>query len=206
VEDDIIGRLNDMHKDALREVGNIGAGNAATAFSQFLDKKIDMSVPSVDILPLSEVPEITGDVEENVFGILLQVEGEAPGSILFVLAEKSVQHLLKLVLKQEVDISELGDVEISAVKEIGNILSGAYLNALNQLTGFNLNQSVPGYSHDMAGAILSSSMIPFSEISDYALLIETQFLDGSNEIEGFFFLIPNLGSLNKILNALGFDI
>ncbi|ACL69520.1 chemotaxis protein CheC [Halothermothrix orenii] len=204
--DNLINNLTDDHKDALKEIGNIGAGNAATAFAQFLNCKIEMTVPSVEILPLSEVPEITGGVEDRVVGILLKVMGEAPGSILFVLSEESTAHLLNIITQQDIDVSRFSEVEISAIKEIGNILSGSYLSALNKMTGFNLVQSVPGFSHDMAGAILSSSMIPLGESSDYALLIETKFLDGGNEIEGYFILIPDPGSLDKILKALGFDV
>ena len=84
-------------------------------------------------------------------------------------------------------------------------MSGSYLNAINQMTGLNLFQSIPAFSYDMAGAILGSSMINISVESDNALLIETQFKYGNNEIEGYFFFIPNPGSLEKILKSLGFD-
>lgn len=202
---DILNNLTAIHKDALREIGNIGAGNAATAFAQFLDTKIDMTVPSVEIVPMSEVPEVTGGIEQRVISILLKVMGEAPGSILLILSEDSTEHLLEMVLFNEVDINDINEVEISAIKEIGNILSGSYLNAINQMTSLNLFQSVPAFSHDMAGAILSSSMIAISEESDFALMIETKFMNGNNEIEGYFFLIPNPGSLEKILLSLGLD-
>ncbi|MGM0420547.1 MAG: chemotaxis protein CheC [Bacillota bacterium] len=206
MKDDIIKNLNEMEKDALKEIGNIGAGNAATAFSQFLNSKIDMTVPSVEILPISDVPEITGDIEELVAGILLQVMGDAPASILFILKEESVEKLLTMVTHKEVAFSELSEMDISAIKEIGNILSGSYLNALNRLTGLNLIQSVPDCAIDMAGAILSSSMIPLSKTSDYSILIKTRFIDGEDMIEGFFFLIPHDGSLQKILESLGFEL
>lgn len=204
--DDIFRDLNEMQKDALREIGNIGAGNAATAFSQFLNRKIDMTVPSVEIMPISDVPEITGNIEEIVAGILLEVMGEAPASILFMIDKDSVEKLVGLVTGQDVEFEELDDIEISAVKEIGNIISGSYLNALNKMTNYNMIQSVPECAIDMAGAILSSSMIPLSKSSDYALLIKTQFIDGEEKIEGYFFLIPETGSLKKILEAIGFDL
>ena len=204
-KDDLVKNLSDIQKDALREIGNIGAGNAATAFSQFLDCKIDMTVPTAEVLSISEVPEVTGGVDEDVIGVLLQAMGEAPASLLFLLSEDSAKHLMSLILDKKIDLNNIDEMEISAIKEIGNILSGSYLSALNKLTGFNLIQSVPGFSYDMAGAIISSSMIPLSQSSDYTLLIETKFLDGDHEIEGYFLLIPHVGSLEKILNALGFD-
>ena len=202
--EEAINNLTEFQKDALKEIGNIGAGNSATAFAQFLDCKIDMTVPSVEILPISEVPEVTGQGEQKVVGILLQVMGEAPASILFILSEDSVNSLLNIVLQEEVDLEDIDEYEISAVKEIGNILSGSYLSALNQMTGFNLVQSVPGFAYDMAAAILSSSLAPAGASGDYTLLIETQFINGGNAIVGYFFLVPHPGSLNKILKALGF--
>ena len=205
MEGGFLKNLSSLQKDALKEIGNVGAGNAATAFAQFLDCKIEMTVPSVEILSISEVPEITGGMEKVVIGVLLSVLGEAPGSILLILSEESTVNLLEIVLEQNIDLTGLDEVQTSAVKEIGNILAGSYLNALNQMTGFNLIQSVPAFCYDMAGAILSSSMIPISEESDYALLIETKFIKGDSEIEGYFFLIPNHGSLEKILGSLGLE-
>ncbi|MEJ6951512.1 chemotaxis protein CheC [Natronospora cellulosivora (SeqCode)] len=203
---DLLTNLSSVHKDALKEIGNIGAGNAATAFAQFLDTKIDMTVPSVAIVPMSEVPEVTGGIEKSVISVLLKVMGEAPGSILLVLSEASTENLLEMVLFSKQDLDDTNEVQVSAIKEIGNILSGSYLNAINQITGLNLFQSIPAFSHDMAGAILSSSMITLNDESDYALLIETKFMNGDNEIEGYFFLIPNPGSLEKIILALGLEL
>ena len=206
MSNNIISTLTNIEKDALKEIGNIGAGNAATAFSQFLDCKIDMTVPSVEILPVSEVPELFGDVNQDVVGVLLQVMGEAPANLLFILTEESVKHLLKIILDKKINLDKIEEVEKSALKEIGNILSGSYLSALNKMTGFNLIQSVPGFAYDMAGAVISSSLIPLSRTSDYTLLIETTFINGNHKIEGYFLLLPHMGTLEKILRELGFDV
>lgn len=204
--EDILANLDEMEKDALKEVGNVGAGNAATAFAQFLDRKVDMTVPSVKIIPLNEAQEITGDSSEVVAGILLQVMGEAPATILFIVTSDSVENLVQMVADKEVDFDDLEEVDLSALKEIGNILSGSYLNALNKMTGFNLVQSVPDCAVDMAGAIISTSLIPVGKTSDFTMLIETQFIEAGEKIEGYFLLIPHADSLQKILNALGFDV
>src|SRR5690554_1843011 len=201
---DLINHLTSIHKDVLKEIGNIGAGNAATAFAQFLNTRIHMTVPSVTIVPIEDVPELTEGIESRVISVLLRVTGESPGSILLVFSENSTLNLLEMITDYEIDINNLEEVEISAVMEIGNILSGSYLNAINQMTGLNLFQSVPAFAHDMAGAILSSSMLSIAE-NDYALLIETKFINGDEEIEGFFFYIPDPGSLEKILNSLGIE-
>src|SRR5690554_5057652 len=154
---DLLNHLTSLHKDALKEIGNIGAGNAATAFAQFLNTRIHMTVPSVTIIPIEDVPELTGGVESQVVSVLLRVMGESPGSILLVFSEASTVNLLEMITDYEIDVNNLEEVEVSAIMEIGNILAGSYLNAINQMTGLNLFQAVPAFSHDMAGAILSSS-------------------------------------------------
>ena len=197
--------LNAQQKDALKEIGNIGAGNAATAFAQFLDSKIEMTVPSVDLIPINRVAEITGNEERKMAGILLKIMGQAPGNILLIITAESVKHILKLMLNKDVDIDSLGQVEQSALKEVGNILTGAYLTSINKTTNLDLIQSVPGFAYDMAAAILSSSFISSARTSDHVLLIQTRFMSEGYQIEAHLFLIPAEGSLKKILHSLGLD-
>ncbi|MFW5984752.1 MAG: chemotaxis protein CheC [Halanaerobiaceae bacterium] len=197
--------LNEKQKDALKEIGNIGAGNAATAFAQFLDSKIEMTVPAVELVPVTRVTEITGNEEQKLAGILLRVMGQAPSNILLAITEKSIKHLLNMILNKDIEVNNLGEVERSALKEVGNILTGAYLTSINRITNLNLIQSVPGFAYDMAGAILSSSFVSSAQTSDHVLLIETRFISEGYEIEAYLFLIPETGSLTKILSSLGFD-
>lgn len=195
--------LNDIKKDALKEVGNIGAGNAATAFSEVLDKKIEIDVPSVEIIPLENVSTITGSEEDHVAGVLFKVSGEAPGTILFVFPSSTIKYLIEVVMDKKIEPEEMGEIETSLLKELGNILSGSYLKSIGDMTDLNMNQSVPGFSYDMAGAILSSTMISASSTGDNVLLIETEFMDGEEKIEGYFFFIPQVKSLAIILKSLG---
>lgn len=197
-----VTELSPIQLDALREVGNIGAGNSATAFAQLLGRKIDMSVPKVNIIELTEVPELYGGVEVPVVGVTLRVLGEAPGHMLFILDKNSALRLIPVLGLGEVG-TELTDMEISALKEIVNILSGSYLNAFNQVTGFSMIQSVPAFAMDMAGAILGTFMVEFGQMGDHALLVETEFMVDEEEIHGNFFLIPGQGSLDSIIAALG---
>ncbi|AZR72369.1 CheY-P-specific phosphatase CheC [Anoxybacter fermentans] len=196
--------LSPIQLDALREVGNIGAGNAATAFAQFLGRKIDMTVPKVMIVELSEVPELFGGPDVPVAGVSLRVMGEAPGHMLFLLERSSAFKLIE-VLGLGNKRNSFSDMEISALKEIVNILSGSYLTAFNQVTGFSLIQSVPAFAMDMAGAILGTFMIEFGQIGDYGLLVETEFHVDGEEISGNFFLIPGQDSLRTIITALGLE-
>ena len=195
--------LNEIKKDALKEVGNIGAGNAATAFSEVLDRKIEIDVPSVEIIPLEDVSTITGSEEDHVAGVLFKVSGEAPGTILFVFPSSTIKYLIEVVMDKKIEPEDMGEIEISLLKELGNILSGSYLKSIGDMTNLNMNQSVPGFSYDMAGAILSSTMISASSTGENVLLIETEFMDGEEKIEGYFFFIPQVESLSIILKSLG---
>lgn len=197
--------LTNYHIDILKEIGNIGSGNAITALSKLLNKKIDMDVPQVKVLGFNEISEILGSAEMLVVGILLSVSGDINGSILFVLkyedAEKLVQFLINEYLGMETD--EFTELQMSALKEIGNILAGSYVGALSTLTNLNLFQGIPEIAIDMAGAILSVPAIEFGKEGDNVLYIETKFKEGHTNITGDFFLIPDSGSYDTLLKALG---
>lgn len=192
--------LNTMQMDALKEVGNIGAGNAATALSQLLNSKIDMTVPSVNIIPFDDVFAKIGG-EEVVIGVIVRVLGDTPGNILFIF-ERAVA--LKLINQltgiQEEEIGEMGN---SVLCEIGNIISSSYMNAIARFTNLVITASVPAVTYDMLGAILSTTFIESGQYDDSVLDIETIFLQDETEVGGHFYYIPMPGSLEKILKALG---
>lgn len=196
--------LTPLQLDALKEVGNVGAGNAATALSQIINKKIDMSVPQVSILPLGEVPDVVGGPDTMVAGVYLRVFGPAPGSILFLLPRESALSLVDMLMGRERGYTQhLDAMDESALLEIGNILAGAYLNALSYFTRFTLLPSIPALAMDMAGAILSVILIQLGQMGDHALVIETEFSTEADGVKGHFFLIPDPGSLGTILTAIG---
>ncbi len=196
-------QLNEMQLDALKEVGNIGAGNAATALSQLLDRKIDMRVPEVCILPFDEIVKKIGNDEDIVVAVLLNVYGDAPGNLLFVMKKEKAQDFAKTMLQGFSQNSD--EIYMSLFQEIGNILGNSYIGAIGKLAGMNLVTSIPGVAVDMLTAVLSSSFIDAEQYSDYVLAIDTNFLDGNNDLEsgGNFFYIPKPGSLNRILTNLG---
>lgn len=195
----------DIEFDVLTEIGNIGAGNATTALSQMINARIDMCVPKVDLLGFSELAEIVGGAETLVAGILLSLEGDVDGMMLFVL-ESSAAHLLVDQLMGCVSGENKGDfseMEQSALMEIGNIIAGAYLSSISELTNLTITSSIPYLSVDMAGAILSVPAIEFGKLGDKALLIESKFKDLDVDISGYFILIPTLESYGLILTSLG---
>lgn len=189
--------------DVLKEIGNIGAGNAMTALSQMLQCKVDMKVPQVRLLEFKEVGTLMGGEEQLMVGVYLAVEGDITGSIMFLVKMDSAKHLVnKLMMGMGSDEPGLSEMELSAMKEVSNIITGAYLNSLSMLTNLMIYPSPPELTMDMAGAILSVPAIEFGTIGDQILLIQSQFYD-EVEIDGYFILIPDLESYGKILSALG---
>lgn len=195
--------LNSLQIDVLREIGNIGAGNAATALSKMISKRIDMDVPKVNILEFKNVAELVGGPEVEVVGIYFKVTGDITGSIMFLLDKKSAKLLTNLLMSKTDDSDTLDEMDFSALQEVGNILSGSYLSSLSTLTNLKLIVSVPSLAMDMAGAILSVPVILFGQVGDRVMLIETDFNEGENHVKGNFFLIPDEDSFEILLKSLG---
>lgn len=197
--------LNNMRYDILREVGNIGAGNATTALSQLINSKIDMTVPKVELLDFSALADVVGSAEKLVVGILLNITGDVNGMMMFMVDNEAAHHMVnRLVGKEDSgNMEAFDDMELSALKEIGNIIAGAYLSALSSLTSLKIIESVPYMAIDMAGAILSVPAIAFGALGDKALLIESEFNQTEYSVNGFFILIPTEESYGRILSSLG---
>ena len=190
--------------DVLKEIGNIGAGNATTALATMLQVKVDMKVPKVALLDFQELPEILCGAENIIAGILLTLSGNIDGMMMFVLERDAAHSMVNMLMGQDVPLdAEFSEMEASALQEIGNIITGAYLSSLSNLTQMAINASVPYIAIDMAGAILSVPAIEFGKIGDKALLIQTEFGEKDTQVNGFFILIPTLDSYNAILTSLG---
>jgi len=195
--------LTPLQIDALREAGNIGAGNAAIALSQMVNKKVELSTPKASLIKLTGVPELAGGPEATVAGIYLSVLGDCSGSILLLLEEESALILASLMVPREAGEAALTVVKKSALQETGSILSAAYLSALGRLTGLFFKPSVPGFAMDMAGAILDYVLVGLAISDDYVLVVETDFIVSGVKIMGHLVLFPDLGTLNTILERLG---
>ncbi len=195
-------KMSDQYFDVLKELGNIGAGNATTALAQMMQCKVDMSVPQVRLLEFKEMGEMIGGEEIIMAGIYLAIEGDVTGSIMFLLEKQAARHLVNKLMGMQIEGEEFSEMEFSALKEVGNIITGAYLNSLSSLTNLVIYPSVPDLTVDMAGAILSVPAIQFGKLGDKMLLIQTQFFDDM-VLDGYFILVPNLDSYGRILSALG---
>jgi len=205
-----IESITSMHLDVLKEIGNIGAAHAATSLSSLLNRKIDMRVPKVEMVSFNDMMELVGGAETVVVGIYLRIEGDAQGSMFFILPIERADQFIQSLINDDLfsfsknQVSELG---LSAMQELGNILSGSYLSALSDFSGMKLYPTVPGLSVDMFGAIISTGLIEISEVSDQVIVINTSIFEegftNRNEVDGHFFLLPDPDSFMNIFKALG---
>ncbi|WP_066892445.1 chemotaxis protein CheC [Clostridium nigeriense] len=192
--------LTSFQLDALREVSNIGAGNAATSLSVLLGTKIDMSVPNMNLIAFDEL--FNSYKENEVVAVLVKVLDDIEGSILYVFDSTVALNIIsKMTLTKEDKLTEMG---ISVIGEIGNIISSSFMNAIADFTGLKATASVPAVVNDMISAILVSTFMETGQYQDYVLDIETLFMgEEENNTEGHLYFVPAPGSLEKILESLG---
>ncbi|WP_394232508.1 chemotaxis protein CheC [Niallia oryzisoli] len=204
-----IDKISSTHLDILKEIGNIGAGHAATALSIILNKKIEMRVPNVRIVTFDEMIEMAGGAENVVASVYLRIEGDAPSHMFFVLPLEQTNKYIQQMTGENVSFETLSydDLALSALKELGNILAGSYLTSLSDFTRLHLYPSVPATSIDMVGAIISYGFIELSQFSDYVIVIDTALnetnVETVEQVDGHFFLLPDPHSFEIIFQALG---
>jgi chemotaxis protein CheC len=206
--DDTVRNLTAKQLDALREVANIGAGHAATALSQMTGQTIMISVPRIFIAPLEDIPPHISGPEEPVAGVLMHMLGDLTGRTLLVFPAPIAVRLAELMLRRPKGSSAgLGELEQSAIKEAGNILSGQYMNALSDFMNMVLLPSPPSLAIDMSQAVLESVYLQFGHDRDLVVCVESEFLmkDLGEVLRGFFLLLPDPPSLLSILKALKVD-
>lgn len=192
-----------MQLDALREIGNIGSGHAATALSTMLNRRIEMSIPEVRAIEFENAPLVIGNLEIPQAVIYVKVEGDAPGKAVFFFPLESAEILVQALFGSS-DSFNLFENEMaqSALKEVGNIMVSSFLIALTEFSGIPLQPSVPALAVDMVGAIFDAILLEDGVLEDTVLFINTQ-LSGIPQIEGKFVFLPDEGSLRKLLGALG---
>lgn len=195
--------LDEHSVDILKELGNIGTGNAVTSLSQMMDHPLQVESPDLKIVSYREMAEAIAEVEELQTGIIVEIYGELKGMFLFLLSETFTKDILDILLeKKERDITELDDMEKSLICELGNIMCGSYIRALVQLLNMELDVSVPGMCVDMGGAILSVPVARFLKISDTILLINNTFRMDGKAFLGRILFLPEQESLEAMLENL----
>ena len=200
-----INKITEMQLDVLKEMGNIGAGHAATSLSTILNKKIDMKVPNARVLSFDDMLEMAGGSDQIVASVFLRISGDVSGSMFFILPHKQADVFIKqMMIGSSIDSVDIGNKEIafSALQELGNILTGSYLSSLADFTNLSLVPSVPEISIDLFGAIISYGFIELSQVSDFGIVIDTMLMEdaGTNieSLNGFLFLDPDSNYRNCI--------
>jgi chemotaxis protein CheC len=196
--------LEAVQLDALREVANMGAGHAATALSQMTKSRIMINVPQLQVAPLEEVPELLTGTGEVVAAVLMHMLGDLTGRTLLIFPRTSAMRLSEILLHRPAGSSHVfGELEQSAIKEAGNILSAAYMNALSDFMGMMLLPSVPSLVIDLAGAVLTTAYTNFGHERDYVFCIQTEFkMEEETSVQGHFLLLPDVESLQIILEHI----
>jgi chemotaxis protein CheC len=202
---DDLQSLTALQLDALREVANMGAGHAATALSQMTGATIMISVPEIQAALLEELPPELGPAEQPVAGVLMDMLGDLTGRTLLVFPKHTVMRMAELMLRRPPGSSvALGELERSAIKEAGNILSGAYMNALSDFMGMVLLPSPPTLAVDTSTAVLSREFLRLPPDTERVFVVETEFMmkEIGERLRGFFLLLPDPASLQAILRTV----
>jgi chemotaxis protein CheC len=199
-----IRSLKALQIDALREVANIGAGHAATALSQMVGETIMISVPTINISRLEDIPPQVAAPDEPVAAVLMHMLGDLTGRTLLVFPRRTAIRLAELLLRRKCPPDDFSEMQQSAIKEAGNILSSAYMNALSDFMGMMLLPSPPSLAIDMSTAVLSTAYLQFGTDKDYVFCVESEFIMGGGDerMRGFFLLLPDPASLQAILKAV----
>ncbi|MDR0424660.1 MAG: chemotaxis protein CheC [Clostridiales Family XIII bacterium] len=199
--------LSDMHIDVLREIGNIGAGNAATSLGMILDAEVGIQLPKVQITDFDSAVEALGGAEAMTVGVLLNFSGEANGMIMFLLKIEDAENITSILVEEDASGEKgLSDIKLSAIKEIGNILGSAYVNSIALLTGLRIDISVPYIAIDMAGAILSVPIIEFGAVGDKVMFIEEGFFTAEKQLDSDVVMFAEVDTLQRIMGRLGLEV
>ncbi|HPF85332.1 CheY-P phosphatase CheC [bioreactor metagenome] len=203
-----LANFSNLQLDAMREVGNIGAGNAATALSIMLARPVDMDVPKAELVSIYELAEYYGDPLTMVSAVFVRSEGEFTCSLIFIQEEDESRKLVDLLIGQQMGgmdpASVPAEMRDSALTEVGNIILSSFLNAINVLIGGTHSISVPGVAHDMLGSILDVVASIFGQSGEHALIVDTSLKVENVEegVSGKVVMLPDPGSLEILLGKL----
>jgi chemotaxis protein CheC len=191
-------RYTDIQLDALRELANIGSGQASGALSSMLGRSVDITVPSASVLPMAEAVGTIGDPEAEYTGVVIPIVGEMPASVLLLFTPKDAELMCRLL-----GVESGTEIGVSALMEIGNIVGTSYINALAEMTGMELEPAPPGAATDMLGAIVESILAERAGAGDSALLLDSDLVVEREDCSVSFLLVPDAGGVELMLGRLG---
>ena len=196
-------KLTWLERDALREITSIGAGNATTALSKLMKRRIDVTIPQLNLVSIQTVPEIMGGPEKLATAIHLKITGDTTGSLVLLFDKASALLVTDILTGKEIGTTKTLTAQDNEVLiNMGNILADSCLKALSEFLDLKLMPSEPGVATDMIKSIMDTVLVEFAKKSDYALLLEVEFITPPTRVKGHFFLIFDLATINQIVNAI----
>lgn len=196
-----IKTLSDFQTDALKEVGNIGIGHATTSLSQMVNKEVWISLPDLKLVPLLQIPSLVKN-EEPVVGVILELKGDAKGYLLLLLSKGTAKQLIKFVLGASDESKGFDEMEISVLKELGNIMGGTYITALSNFLFISIGLSTPLDIYDMSDAIINQVVCLMARDVNDVLFLKTEFTINSERVDGKILIFTDSASLSKMLDAI----
>ncbi|WP_207706929.1 chemotaxis protein CheC [Alkalibaculum sporogenes] len=190
-----------LQLDIIKELANVGGGNAATSISQLISKRVDMTVPTIDVLNYNEIYEKIMPDDEMVNAVIMRMFGDAEGIFLFITTDDASIKLIDMMLPDDFKLTE--EIGASAIKELVNIIVTSYLNAISKMMSINLISSVPSYTVDMFGAILSSAYMESEQYDENVMIIKNQFIYQGDKIESALYFVPKPGVLSNLFKIIG---
>ena len=197
-------KFSAMQIDVLKEIGNIGSGNACTALAMLLNTFVDMTVPSIRFLDFESVKEFLGGGESEVLGIRIGVKEDLTGMMFHIVKKQFAQRIINTFYPKELDtLNDLNDMDLSVLSEMGNITSGAYANALASLSNMKVDIMTPEYHVNTIEEILQIPLKEYAEVGDKILVVDEQFIMGDEKLTSHMLLILDGASLHKLFERLG---
>ena len=202
-----VEQLQAEHLDVLKEIGNIGSGNAASALADLLHLETGITVPTVRMLDFDDAVNFLGGPENVAIGMLVNINGDVNGMMLYIIQKSFASKMASSLFGSEIeDLMNMNEMERSLISEVGNIMAASYINALASLTGMTIDISVPVLTADMVGAILSVPTIEFAKVGNKVLFIDDSFIIENREIKSNMILVPEMHSLETLFTKLGVSV
>ncbi len=201
----VYDKLEPFHFEAIKEIGNIGTGNAATALSTMMSKKVDINVPDVSVVEIAKIPFMFEDPEKVSVGIQMTFFGDLNGQLLLIFDSKPAKQILELLIGAgSDDLTQMDEMQQSVFSELGNIVCGSYLVSLSQFANLNLNSEVPQVTFDMVSAIVAETCLTYAEDEDKSIVIQTEFdIESQVNVEAYLFQIMEPKSVPILLKSIG---
>lgn len=198
INDDVL--FDEKLLEMLKTITGEGIKSAAHGFSGMVGRKIEVSNPTLKLVPLLTIPKILGGPEDDAVGIYLRFEGDMVGQIMMIMPYQKTLELVDLLMEApQGTTQQLGSLERSALGELGNLCGTFFLNSLAKSAGASFRPSPPAVMVDMVGAILDVVVATAGGISDHVLLMQANFMDGSRSVETNFWVIPDIKALQKLI-------